>query len=342
MKNFNIISQDFLNILNTLDISYNLKKTNNKLWSDICSDLYYTPVDYTNCSIDYQICYYDKKKYLDFSIIIIHNKLPVAIWPLCIDENLKIASLGRNLMEPIFLHYISINLKKNYLKKIIESLFLLKKKYKNIIINFEKNFFNEDITFVSNIEKTLIKNTSKLSYQYISYLKLSSNKDSIKSYFRKSFKSLVDKKKSKFKYLILDNEDDKTWISFRNLHKKVAGKITRSSSTWNNQFQAIKNKNGFLVYALDNNIMIGGGFFQYSKDEAIYGTGAYLENYKKFSIGHIIQFEAIKYMTQKKLKWYKLGVYYANDSLVDKKSKNISHFLSGFSSHLFKKNMYEF
>lgn len=341
MYSLNSIEKFFENILNDINVNFIKRKNNENLWSDVIFKLSYVPVNYTNCAIDYQICYYDEKKYRDISIILTNNKKPVGIWPISIDNKFNFSSLGRNLMEPLFCKNLPLSTKQTILKKIIKSLLYLKQHRKKLNIFFEKNFLNENHTFLSNPESTLIKNCSKLSNEYISYFDLNINKDSIKSYLRKSFKSLVDKEKSKFKYYILSNEDKNTWKNFRNLHKKVAGKITRPISTWNNQFDAIKNNNGFLVYALDYNTMIGGGFFQFSKDEAIYGTGAYIEDYKKFSIGHIIQYEAIKYMVEKNIKWYKLGNLYTSHDLIDLKSKNISYFLSGFSSHIYRKNVYE-
>ena len=61
MYSLNSIEKFFENILNDMAVNFIKRKNNENLWSDVILKLSYVPVNYTNCAIDYQICYYDKK-----------------------------------------------------------------------------------------------------------------------------------------------------------------------------------------------------------------------------------------------------------------------------------------
>ena len=61
-------------------------------------------------------------------------------------------------------------------------------------------------------------------------------------------------------------------------------------------------------YDLDNNNeMVGGGLFQFTKDEALYAVAAYDRNQFDKPMGHVIQFRAIEELKKRTASWYKLG-----------------------------------
>ena len=113
------------------------------------------------------------------------------------------------------------------------------------------------------------------------------------------------------------NFDEKIWLDFRKMHKKVSGKITRISETWDHQKKALENDNAILVYIKVHNKFLGFSFFYYTKDESIYASAIFDEKIKnqKIPVGHLIQYEAINFFVKKKIKNYKIA-------RVEKKIKN--------------------
>ena len=88
--------------------------------------------------------------------------------------------------------------------------------------------------------------------------------------------------------------------------------------------------------------MIGGGYFTFSKNEAVYSIGAYDRNLFDKPIGHVIQYEAIQEFIKRKIDWYKLGSienYNDNDEF-SKKMKSIQSFKNGFATHIMSEYIY--
>ena len=102
-----------------------------------------------------------------------------------------------------------------------------------------------------------------------------------------------------------NNFDEKIWSKFRKLHKKIAGKVTRKSETWNHQKKALLNNNAILVNLETQNKFLGFSFFYYTNDEAIYASAVFDEKSKnqKIPAGHLIQYEAIKFFIKNNQKY---------------------------------------
>ena len=103
---------------------------------------------------------------------------------------------------------------------------------------------------------------------------------------------------------------------------------------------AIESGNAFLIYLRDSSDrMMGGGFFEYTKDEAYYSVGAYDRNLFDKPIGHVVQNQAIIEMKKRNISWYKIGnrSFVGDSILPTDKEVSISEFKQGFCSDLFPK-----
>jgi hypothetical protein len=118
------------------------------------------------------------------------------------------------------------------------------------------------------------------------------------------------------------------------LHFQVSGRITRSPLTWKIQEQAITENLAFVVTIRNlSDELLGALYVQYSNYEAISFSAAYNRTAmgKGFPLGHICEWEAIKFLGRNSLaQSYLIGVasWETADNL---KLSRINLFKDGFS-----------
>ena len=100
-----------------------------------------------------------------------------------------------------------------------------------------------------------------------------------------------------------------------------------------------------MVYAKDknNDHLVGAALFTYSKNEVDYEIAAYDRSLFHLPLGHPIQFRAIQKMKELNCKWYRVGelTNIANNKKINLKKLQIEKFVSGFSSNIFPKYLFE-
>ena len=98
-----------------------------------------------------------------------------------------------------------------------------------------------------------------------------------------------------------------------------------------------------FIFALENNEVIAGSYFDISKDYAIYSIGAYNLQAKKNNLSHHMQYKAILEFKKREIKWYYLGKFYDEKigRNMTKKDISISFFKKGFASDLVKNNQFK-
>ena len=93
----------------------------------------------------------------------------------------------------------------------------------------------------------------------------------------------------------------------------------------------------FLVMLRENDgRLIGGGCFQYSKDEGLYAVGAYDRSLFDEPVSHIVQITAIEHLLRLGLKRYRLGrrPYPGDPDHPQDKDLSIGYFKEGFATHM--------
>jgi FemAB family protein len=313
-------------------------------WDRVVKKSSFVPTVYAWDFLNYNTVYFHSfsESSTDISLVIYHDKKPCAVWPLVFDQSDK---------EP----FKTVN--KLYGGIVVPPLFVdnFPKKSQRAIIKSCINFLNDTLE-VSHGE---CWRTNELSIEggvdhwhqialemgamldgvnYEMYVDLSMSIEEIRSFIRKSFRPLVSSGLKNWKVTVMDQFSENTWERFRELHKKVAGRVTRSIETWDIQHEAIKSGNAFLVYVSGSDgVMVGGGYFDMSDHECNYSVGSYDRQFFDQPLGHMIQYQAILTAKEKGRKMYYIGDRFYRENLphVTEKRVQISHFQQGFSSKIF-------
>ena len=319
------------------NINFKLRLSDETFWDDIFDKLEYKSVLCSNSFIQYQYIYnlsFEKTIY-DISIILFFKKKPIGLLPMFyLGSNNSLSFFNNNILTPFFLSDISNEIKDKALISTFKFLLELKRFFgiHEIKISFTNPSKKKDLDLSD------LNNNFKLLENYDLYLNLSNSLDDIKKKIRKSYINIINKEKS-LKINVFDEtkHDKKIWLEFKNLHLQVSKRETRSDESWKKQFKNLCDKMAFFFYLEKDNKLIAGSFFDITHDEAYYSVGVYNEEAKKNNISHLIQYSAIKFFKNKKIKWYYLGKYISKiDELNTKKDLNISFFKKGFSSSIVK------
>ena len=131
------------------------------------------------------------------------------------------------------------------------------------------------------------------------------------------------------------------FTDFQNLHFTVAGRLTRSSATWQLQKEEVLRGHSFLSYILLNGEMIGCTLVPHTADHALYAVGAYRRDLLELNLGHVSQWRAIEQLNLMKIGSYRLGhLDITNNLSSSAKESSIAHFKRGFADVFFKENTY--
>lgn len=339
ISNYDQIFEQF----NIVGLSVKLRSTDKFIWENTLISCEYAPVAYTNMNIDF-LFEHQKGNDIeihDISTIIYWDNKPVAIWPLFLsfkEENMSLNFLDNCVIPPLFISSCQLNSKKQIIKSCLNFL-------NNITKLAKQSEWKSMDSFTNNLGLSIWHEVS-MSYGAKSFLEhelfidLNLPLIEIKSKIRKSFKSLITAGQKLWKVEVMEGENIKIWEDFKDLHIKVAGRKTRSDKTWEIHYKDICQNNSFLIYLLDNNNeMVGGGLFQFTKDEALYAVAAYDRNLFDKPLGHVIQFRAIEELKKRTASWYKLGgrPFLNGQTTPTEKEIKIAEFKHGFASHLFSR-----
>jgi FemAB family protein len=178
------------------------------------------------------------------------------------------------------------------------------------------------------------------------YVDLGPSMHGIRANFRKSYKPLINAGLREWTVFVMDKSGlaESIWAEFKQLHREVAGRTTRVDETWAMQFDMIETDQAFFVGLRDraSGRLVGGGFFQYTRDEGLYSVGAYDRSLFHKPLGHVVQQRAIEWMKSRGLRWYRVGrrSYSQDAPSPTEKEIGIATFKQGFASHMFCR--YEF
>jgi len=342
--NFNQNIKDIINNINDIDKN-NLKlflyKEHRELWGKFSSDISSLPISYSNHLIDYLNIYNSEfnDNYTDLSLIICYYNKPIVIWPLSISglcDSVLLSSQHKEILAPLFIDNINKVIKKNIYSIVFLLLEKIIQKFKIKKIQFlEDVYINKTISDWGNY---ILSNDTKKQIRNDMYLDLTLTNSEIWTLIRKSYKSLINKAAKKYQALFLFSDDKSIWDEFKLLHYKEAGKKTRSEQSWNKQYENIICKKAILCYCHDGDQMIGGAFFDLSKDEAFYSVAAYENKFRKNPISHFIIYSSVIKIKSLGIKKLNFGQINYNDSfdLQNIKEFNIQKFKNGFASNITK------
>lgn len=313
-------------------------------WAEVVRRVAYVPTAYTETMMDYQKAYVfgAGMEMRDYSLILYHDKRPAGVWPLCLRKR-DVWELGSNegpVLPPLYISSLG--------PRSIKS-------QTTACLNFLEELGHvADITAWQGIEPfvpvqalsewhcQVMRRGAEAEIRHSLYVDLSMELSTIKSCFRKSYRALINSGSKLWQVGILIEADASRWKEFRELHSRVAGRATRPLETWDRQLESIKEGASFLVYLKnEQNRMVGGGYFQISRDEGIYAVAAYDRDLFDKPLGHVVQYHAIQEMQRRGLKWYCIGtrLYPSDQPAPTAKELAISEFKEGFATHYFVRFM---
>jgi len=318
-----------------------LRSENLEVWEKLSGRIPYLPVAYSNSSIDFQWAYQRGHggDWQDLSIVVYWDHQPIGIWPLSFSTKEGrglLSSHGLAVHPPLLVADCAATVRKRVTKsclKIADAIAM-----DTGISSWESGESFTDSYGLSNWHKASMASGASCKITHDLFIDLALSLEEIKGGFRKSYKSLVTSGTQHWMVSVLDTANESAWNQFRELHLSVSGRKTRSDETWSIHQRDITEQRGFLVYLLNNSGgMDGGGFFNFTQDEGVYGVGAYKRELFDKPLGHVVQYRAIEELKNRGVRWYKVGQrpYASETPQPSDKEISIGDFKEGFASHMF-------
>jgi len=333
-------NEKILSLASACGLDVRLRAKDCNVWSSTLANCTYIPFSYTNSSLDYQLAYFNGRV-SDHSLLIYWENKPIAVWPFFMedlegDENSTSNKKDSLILPPIFICNCEFLIQKKIIKRCI---FLCEEASKI----FLRRSWSSQCSFDNQLginywHLELISMGAKVDLFYDLFVDLRPDIATIRKAFRKSYRSLITSGEKLWKVNVLDQFDEEIWSKFQNLHSEVAGRITKPKAAWDSHLNDIKNGTGFLIYLNDSaQKMVGAGFFNFSRDEALYSVAAYKRELFDKPLGHIVQYHAIVLLKKLGVTWYKVGSKPLKFESPKPSEKEISigNFKQGFSSHTF-------
>jgi len=343
MENLNIttLPRYLSEVISSANVRCEFRVERQAQWNAVLEQLSYIPVSHTHASINYQLAYQQGHggEWWDISLIVFWDNKPSALWPLSFsikDGKSSLSSHGLPVMLPHFVVSCAETSRKRITKNCLD---IAKAIAKAASLNTwtSAESFSESMG-LSNWHAEAMARDAMCVVSHELFLDLRPDVADIKRNFRKSYKALITAGMRIWSLGLLDSVDELVWAEFRQLHLKVSGRKTRSDETWAMHLEDIGNQNAFLVYLRDTEgAMIGGGFFNFTRDEGVYSVGAYDRSLFDKPLGHVVQFRAIEELKSRGIRWYKIGArpYRSDTQHPTDKEISIGEFKQGFASHLF-------
>ena len=156
--------------------------------------------------------------------------------------------------------------------------------------------------------------------------------DQIILQFRSGHRQSVDKGKkalSDWQVFGVDIEPD-IFDTFRQLHEKAAGRVTRNDKSWQEMYKALKDSRAFLTVVSLGGEVIGCSYFWVSRDSATYGSAAYNRDlFDRIPISHFGLFISMEHLKRIGIKKLYLGEIFTPQGTP--KEKSIAAFKRGFT-----------
>jgi len=317
-----------------------LRTAAHDVWKATLASCHYQPALYTSGSITYQLAYLRGSGIdcQDCSMILHWNGAPCAVWPLSFtveESGLTFHSHGILPLPPLFVQGTPKAVAKRMCKACLDFLDQVSSDHKRASWAASSPFL--DGTGLGDWHDELMRRGAECRITHDLYLDLRPELAAIKSCFRKSYKSLINSGRREWIVGVMDSSDAAVWAEFTQLHFEVSGRRTRSQETWDLQLEQISLGEAILVFLRDaEGRMVGGGFFQFTQDEALYSVAAYDRTLFQKPLGHVVQAAAIEEFRRRNIRWLKLGRRFYPSELPTptEKELSISEFKSGFASHL--------
>lgn len=345
--------QSWLNhVLTIQELEASLCDQTPEAWEFVWRQLAYQPVAASKSMLDYQKEYLKgvDQQVFDLTLVLKSDGRPVGLLPLSLSraDTWRLSSMGAAISAPLFVRSLSPRTEKKLCSKLLTVLQQLALDIGQKTLVTEQGCWQNEWQACSEWHQQCMSAGAMNQTRHDLFTDLSPDLATIRSTFRKSYRPLINVALKTWHLGVMDasNANADTWAAFRQLHKDVAGRTTRSDATWKLQWQMLLTREAFLVTLHDtvDQRMVGAGLFQLTRDEGLYAVGAYDRTLFDKPLGHAVQQRAIETLKDLGVSWYLLGErhYRQNPHNPSSKEVSIGEFKQGFSSHLFCRHQFIF
>ncbi|HEY0956422.1 MAG TPA: FemAB family protein [Roseateles sp.] len=316
-------------------------------WDATWRALPYQLMTYAPGVLDYQVCYLQQPEapVLDLSLVLLHDGRPCGVFPLLLtqlDGAPHLSGNGARITPPLFVAGLGSGTARKLCTGVMQLLRLLASSLGCQALLFEQPCMpplldqGQDDWY-----RQWLAAGAAVSVKHDLFTDLRRPLPDIRGSFRKSFKALINTGLRAWQVQVMDagNADAAAWEELKQLHIAVAGRRTRSDETWAHQLDWIRQGWAFVVLLRDpaDGRLVGGGFIEHTRDEAMYGVGVYDRSLFDKPLGHVVQQVAIERLKTLGVPWYRLGERSSPQDQPQPSAKQvaISDFKQGFASHLF-------
>lgn len=310
-------------------------------WDATLEQLPYIPVAYTNASIDYQLAYQQGHggEWWDISMVVFWDNKPSAIWPLSFsikDGKGNLSSHGLPVIPPQVVPACVVSSRKRIAKSCLDLAGAIAKAAALDSWSSAESF--SESMGLSDWHTAAMARDADCAVRHDLFLDLRQDMAEIKRNIRSSYKSLITGGMRIWSVGALDTVEQSIWDEFRHLHLRVSGRKTRSDESWALQLEDIGHHCAFLLYLRNSDgEMVGGGLFNFTRDEGVYAVGVYDRSLFDKPLGHVVQYRAIEELKKRGVRWYKIGwrPFHSETPTPTDKEVSIGEFKQGFASHVF-------
>lgn len=328
-------------VISSANIRAEFRAGRQALWDTTLEQMAYIPVVYTNASIDYQLAYQQGHggEWWDISMIVYWDNKPSAIWPLSFsikDGKGNLSSHGLPVIPPQVAPAFPVTSRKRIVKSCLGLAEAIAKAAELGVWSSAESY--SESMGLSDWHTEAMARDAECIVRHDLFLDLRPDMAEIKRNIRSSYKSLITEGMRIWSVGVLESVDESIWDEFHRLHLRVSERKTRSDETWALQLQDIGNHNAFLVYLRNSNgEMVGGGLFNFTRDEGVYAVGVYDRSLFDKPLGHVVQYRAIEELKNRGARWYKIGTrpFHSETPTPTDKEVSIGEFKQGFASHVF-------
>lgn len=309
-------------------------------WNDFCLNSDSAWFQHTSFWIEYtmNMCFQGNSINRSFGVFV-DNQLQAVV--VVIEEDTygtsqrELAMSGFPCPYPAFENNISKKLKKRIEKDIFEKILsICEVDYINFYVCPLIKLVSGKGLIVNPIVKWGFHDTSLST----NILALNQPSDEIYRSFRKGCKSDIKLGlKSNYHLKILDKEtySKEKFLDYKEVHFNATGRKTRPDETWECMEDWVKKGLAVLALVYDKEqTVIGAAFVNLYKKRGYYQSGAILPEYQtKKGIGHLMQWEIIRYLEKIDCEFYELGWNWnpnISQEVADLKMLGISRFKRGF------------
>ena len=305
-------------------------------WLETLSTSSRFPVEATNASLDYQLAYFSERdaNTRDFSFVLTDGDIPVAlIFGQAVTDEAGNRIVVGSPQRPIQIAFVETDPSNGVQSKV--QTFLASGLLNMSVSNC---FLQRPATSpLCSLDSFLVQSLACVAPRIEYVVNPVQTVNLAFSNIRRSYKSTIRSPKAReLEVSVLRSDTAHKFHEFKDLHREVSGRITRGERTWLMQLEALKSGDAFIVEVRREGTLVGGSFISTSRDEALYGVGAYSRPLMKdgFPIGHVAQVEVIRHLARLGISRYLIGVQRDNLNIHDSKLKGIDAFKRGFGAGL--------